>query len=205
MGSSGIKVTPTNVTSTSANLSVAVRVNNEKSVSDATSVSVAIKDASGALITTLTGTVTPAAGTTAVATVTGTVSNPHLWKGVPDPYLYTATATITDPDGPGVTDVRTVSFGFRAYSASSSGFTLNGSTYDLHGINRHQDRLNKGWAISNSDMDSDMSLIMEMGVTTIRTAHYPNAQYWYDLCDKKGLVAWVEVPFVGTSSNGFPS
>src|SRR5204863_9488833 len=77
MGASGVYVTPTNVTSASANLSVKVRVNNEKTVADATNVSVAIKDAGGATVATLTGSCPPAAGATAVATVTGTISHPH--------------------------------------------------------------------------------------------------------------------------------
>ncbi len=66
----------------------------------------------------------------------------------------------------------------------------------LHGVSRHQDRLDKGWAISNEDHEEDIALIKELGANTIRLAHYQHAQYFYDLCDKNGFVLWAEIPFI---------
>src|SRR5262249_49005794 len=101
-----------------------------------------------------------------------------------------------------VTDTFTETFGFRSFSVdANNGFTLNGHYLDLHGVNRHQDRLNKGWVTSQADMLQDMNLMEEMGVTAIRTAHYPNAEAFYALCDSHGMVAWVEIPIVGTDSD----
>jgi beta-galactosidase len=201
-GASGIYLTPTSVTSTSATLGARVRVTNESAATKTADVSVAIKDASGATVTTLSKTGTSiGAGATVDVTVSTTISNPHLWKGRVDPYVYSAVVNVSS--GGVVTDTDTAKFGFRAYQVSTTtGFSLNGSAYDLHGVNRHQDRLNKGWAISTGDQDQDMNLMTEMGVTAIRTAHYQNSQYFYDICDSNGLVAWVEIPVVGTSTNG---
>ena len=66
----------------------------------------------------------------------------------------------------------------------------------LHGVARHQDRLDKGWAISKADHEEDVALIKELGANTIRLAHYQHDQYFYDLCDKEGFVLWAEIPFI---------
>ncbi len=76
------------------------------------------------------------------------------------------------------------------------GFFLNGQPYHLHGVDRHQDYMNKGWAISEADMDEDISLIKEIGATVIRCAHYQHSDYFYSLCDKAGILVWAEIPQV---------
>jgi beta-galactosidase len=63
-------------------------------------------------------------------------------------------------------------------------------------VNRHQDRPNKGWAISQADQDEDMALIKEMGCTVIRCSHYEQSDYFYGLCDKAGILVWAELPQV---------
>jgi beta-galactosidase len=87
--------------------------------------------------------------------------------------------------------------GLRYYSIDpDKGFFLNGQPYHLHGVDRHQDRMNKGWAISEADMDEDISLIKEIGATVIRCAHYQHSDYFYSLCDKAGILVWAEIPQV---------
>jgi beta-galactosidase len=68
-------------------------------------------------------------------------------------------------------------------------------------VNRHQDRLDKGWALTNDDHLQDMALIKEMGCTAIRLAHYQQSQFFYDLCDKEGLTVWAEIPVVDRLGN----
>src|SRR5262249_25618854 len=98
-----------------------------------------------------------------------------------------------------LSDTDTESFGFRFFSIDpSAGFSLDGSYLDLHGVNRHQDRIDKGWAIGPAEQDQDMALILEMGATAVRGAHYQQAQYFYNLCDKNGVVVWAEVPLVNS-------
>ena len=123
------------------------------------------------------------------------VKQPHLWNGMADPYCYTAEASICR-DGACV-DAVTVTFGYRSFHVDpNTGFWLNGRNVPLHGVSRHQDRLDKGWAQSKADHEQDCALIREIGANTIRLAHYQHDQYFYDLCDKTGFVLWAEIPFI---------
>ncbi len=123
------------------------------------------------------------------------VKEPHLWNGVADPYCYTCEASIVE-DGE-VLDTVCVTYGYRSFRVSpNTGFWLNGKNLPLHGVSRHQDRLDKGWAISKADHEEDIAIIKELGANTIRLAHYQHDQYFYDLCDKTGFVLWAEIPFI---------
>ena len=203
-GSSGVYLTPTNVTAASSGLTARVRVANDGPSSTTAAVSVAINDASAATVATLTTSATVAAGATVDVTMTTTIAGPHLWNGRVDPYVYTAGVTVSRAGV--VSDTDTETFGFRFFNVDpSAGVSLDGAYLDLHGPNRHQDRLDKGWAIGHAEHDQDMALITEMGSTAIRTAHYQQAQYFYSLCDTNGVVAWVEIPLVNnvTASTAF--
>ena len=123
------------------------------------------------------------------------IKEPHLWNGMADPYCYTATASISK--GEEVLDTVTVTYGYRSFRVDAeTGFYLNGKNVPLHGVSRHQDRLDKGWAISKADHEEDVKLIKEVGANTIRLAHYQHDQYFYDLCDHTGFALWAEIPFI---------
>ena len=123
------------------------------------------------------------------------VKEPHLWQGIHDPYCYTCTATILC-DGE-AQDAVTVTYGYRSFRVDAeNGFYLNGKKMPLHGVARHQDRLDKGWAISKADHEEDIALIKELGANTIRLAHYQHDQYFYELCNRAGFVLWAEIPFI---------
>ncbi len=126
-----------------------------------------------------------------------TVKKVHLWQGVKDPYLYTATATILR-DGETVDTVST-RFGCRTFEIDPArGFILNGEEYPLRGVSRHQDRLGIGNALLPIHHEEDMSLIREMGANTVRLAHYQHDAYFYDLCDRYGMVVWAEIPYISS-------
>ena len=125
------------------------------------------------------------------------VKEPHLWNGMADPYCYTCEASI-EKDGE-VQDCVAVTYGYRGFHVDpENGFFLNGKSCPLHGVSRHQDRQDKGWAISREDHEEDIALIKEIGANTIRLAHYQHDQYFYDLCDHTGFVLWAEIPFISS-------
>ena len=124
-----------------------------------------------------------------------TLPRPHLWDGVRDPHLYQA-VVILRRDGKEL-DRREEEIGFRYYEADAGkGFFLNGRPYRLHGVCRHQDRAERLTALQPCDHDEDLDLIQEMGANAVRLAHYPHDKYVYSQMDRRGLVAWAEIPFV---------
>ena len=132
---------------------------------------------------------------TADTTAKFTIENVHLWHGRKDPYLYCCQAELVE-DGQ-VIDSVCSSFGCRTFKIDpEKGFILNGEEYPLRGVSRHQDRWGIGNALLPEHHKEDMDLICEMGATTIRLAHYQHDQYFYDLCDERGMVVWAEIPYI---------
>ena len=156
---------------------------------DGATVAVTLKDAEGNVVG------TGAAPAEAHTHVIIDIKNPHLWAGLADPYCYTCEASIVK--GEEVTDTVSVLYGYRSFHVDShTGFYLNGKNVPLRGVSRHQDRLDKGWAVSKADHEEDIGLIKELGANTIRLAHYQHDQYFYTLCDKTGFALWAEIPFI---------
>ena len=129
------------------------------------------------------------------------IKDVHLWHGRKDPYLYTAKVELLENGE--VIDCVSARFGCRTFKIDpENGFILNGEEYPLRGVSRHQDRWGIGNALLPEHHKEDIDLICEVGATTIRLAHYQHAQYFYDLCDERGLVIWAEIPYISKHMPG---
>ena len=123
------------------------------------------------------------------------IEDVNLWHGVKSPYLYQVRVSLMRGDEK--LDEVLTNIGIRTFQFDADkGFFLNGESYPLHGVSRHQDWKNIGNAISYEQMEQDMELIREIGANTIRLAHYQHDQHFYDLCDKYGMVVWAEIPYI---------
>ncbi len=129
------------------------------------------------------------------------IKSAHLWNGRKDPYLYAVKAELVENGE--VIDTVSTRFGCRSYEVDPErGFILNGEEYPLRGVSRHQDRWGIGNALLPEHHIEDMDLICEVGATTIRLAHYQHDQFFYDLCDERGLVIWAEIPYISNHMPG---
>lgn len=127
------------------------------------------------------------------------LQKPHLWNGIKDPYLYTLTISLLD--GGKELDAVSQPLGLRHIELrAGEGVFLNGKKYPMYGVTRHQDRWEYGNALSHAQHQEDMNLIKEMGATTIRLAHYQQAEDMYTLADRMGFLIWAEIPFVNSTS-----
>ncbi len=125
----------------------------------------------------------------------------NLWHGRRNPYLYCCEVEIVQ-NGEVVDNVCN-RFGCRSFKIDpDNGFILNGEEYPLRGVSRHQDRWGVGNALTPEHHKEDIDLICEVGPTTIRLAHYQHDQYFYDLCDERGLVIWAEIPYISKHMPG---
>ena len=121
----------------------------------------------------------------------------HRWDGLIDPYLYAADMKLFVQKE--LVDAIMIPFGVREfYVDAKKGFFLNGRLYPLRGVARHQDRKGIGCALSPKHHKEDMDLIREIGANSVRLAHYQHDQYFYDLCDRYGIIVWAEIPYISS-------
>jgi beta-galactosidase len=201
-GSPGVFVTQKSVTPESADLEVRTTVENHLAEPASAVASIEITDAGGNVVLSDRVPIAPIpAGGARDVVADATLAHPHLWNARADPYLYKVAVTVERDLGataPVRTDEVDVPLGVRFFRVDpDQGFFLNGRHLDLHGVNRHQDRIDKGWAISDEDEAEDFGLIWELGCTAIRISHYQQSDSWYSRCDRAGIVGWAEMPFVG--------
>ena len=119
-------------------------------------------------------------------TINAGVSNPHLWDGMTDPYLYKVVAILKN--GGKEIDRVEDQFGFRNfYVDENKGFFLNGKHLKLRGVSRHQDWAGIASALTKENHITDLNIIQEMGVNALRLAHYPQAHFMFEEADRRGF------------------
>jgi len=204
-GSCGVRFRQTDVTPRSAKLAWTARVANDAGRPADVVVTVRLRDAARHEVATARQTVTVPPHMVTPVDLAATLAAPHLWQGVADPYLYTATVELRTAGR--VTDSLDVRVGLRDIRFDAGrGLILNGKPYGVHGVDVHQVmRPGKGPAVAPADVDEDFHILQDLGVTGLRFAHYQHPQREYDLADRMGILVWTEAPNVGDlgPSDGF--
>lgn len=113
-----------------------------------------------------------------------TLHNPRLWSAE-DPALYQLLVEVLDSDG-AVTEVIPQAVGVRRFALEDGLFKINGQRLVFKGVNRHDFGLN-GRVVTPAEAEHDIITIKRMGLNSVRTSHYPNNSFFYDLCDLHGL------------------
>lgn len=197
----GVYLTTPEIGADSATLRARVLVRNTLDRPQALTVQLALLDATGALVGQASVKHLARSGGSEAA-LELVVGNPRRWNGRKDPYLYSARVTLV-PDSADAVALDTViqPVGFRTFRIDPErGFILNDEPYDLRGVNLHQERPGKSWAVSAADHEQDYRLILEMGVTFVRAVHYQHDEFEHVLADRLGLVTWAEHALVNTVS-----
>jgi beta-galactosidase len=199
-GSTGVAWLETSVSAKEAVLDVTAQISNPARSRQSLVCTARVVDTNGMEVARTEKSFTLPGNVTAPVSIRVTVPDPHLWNGRKDPHLYRAVFELRSQGT--VVDSVEQPLGLRFYSVDpEKGFFLNGQPYHLHGVDRHQERFGKGWAISQADQDEDIQLMSEMGCTVVRCAHYQHSDYFYSLCDKVGILVWAELPLVNEVRN----
>jgi len=112
------------------------------------------------------------------------VKNPHKWSAE-TPYLYTLRATLKS--GNTIQQVVPVKVGFRKIEVKLAQLLVNGQPILIKGADRHELDPDGGYVVSRARMEQDIKIMKQFNINAVRTCHYPDDSYWYDLCDKYGL------------------
>jgi len=102
------------------------------------------------------------------------------------PNLYSLILTLKDKKGKTLETLGS-KVGFGTSEIKDGIYLVNGEHVIIKGVNRHEHDMHEGRAVSRELMEKDIMMMKQNNINTVRTAHYPNNEYWYELCDKYGL------------------
>ncbi|MHA7111666.1 glycoside hydrolase family 2 TIM barrel-domain containing protein [Sunxiuqinia elliptica] len=131
------------------------------------------------------------------------ISRPKKWSAE-TPYLYRLVLSITDNNGE-IVEARSCKLGFRDVAVKNGALLVNGKKIKLYGVNRHDHNEREGKTVSREDIRRDLELIKQFNFNAIRTSHYPNDPYFYDLCDEYGVYVMDEANVETHGVNGLIS
>lgn len=112
------------------------------------------------------------------------LENPVKWTAE-TPYLYTLRASVSK--GSVITEVVPVNVGFRKIEIKNAQILVNGQPVLFKGANRHEMDPDGGYVVSRERMLQDIQIMKKFNINAVRTCHYPDDAYWYELCDKYGI------------------
>ncbi len=115
----------------------------------------------------------------------GTLDQPTLWSAE-TPNLYTLLINLKDAQGNIIESVRD-DIGFRHLEVVNNQLTINGKAITIRGVDRHETDPQHGHVVTKTSMEQDIKLMKQFNINAVRSSHYPNNPYWYDLTDKYGL------------------
>ena len=119
------------------------------------------------------------------ASFTFSIKNPPLWSAEkPNLLKYKVSALSKEGEEIESTELKT---GFRRIEIKDAVILLNGKRLIFHGVNRHEWNCDKGRVVSDEEMLQDVLIMKRNNINAVRTSHYPNSPYFYDLCDEYGL------------------
>ncbi|MDU1538425.1 MAG: glycoside hydrolase family 2 TIM barrel-domain containing protein [Paeniclostridium sordellii] len=113
------------------------------------------------------------------------VKNPLKWTAE-DPNLYTLIISVYDKNK-NLIQVIPQKVGFRKIEIKGEVFTVNGVIIKLKGVNRHDYNPKNGRVVAKDEIEKDIILMKQHNINAIRTSHYPNSEYFYELCDEYGM------------------
>ena len=114
-----------------------------------------------------------------------TIENVNSWSAE-NPYLYTLYIEVLDEEN-NLIEIIPQKIGFRRFELIDNIMHLNGKRIVFKGVNRHEFSCKTGRAISKEDMIWDIKFLKQNNINAVRTSHYPNQSYFYDLCDEYGI------------------
>jgi beta-galactosidase len=194
MGSSGVYLTPKNITPTSADLDLSAVIENTLSKPAAVTVRYTVKDPLGATCGEFSKSETIPEGKTATVETVGRIAHPLLWD-FGRPNLYTVQTQVS-VDGR-VTDELSERTGFRILVWKNQRFYLNGREVQFRGVNKHAQSEYSWNAVDDAELRQDWQSLADMGANTVRLAHYPHRELEYDIADERGMVVWAENGYAG--------
>lgn len=202
MGSDGIFISTPVVNEKRGVLKVKCEVTNDSHESSILEVRSAIYSPQGKLLQTIKQKQKLKSGETYIfENTSGAIESPDLWS--PEtPSLYLVKTTLVDPKSGKLLDEKNHKVGFRWFTFDGSkGFFLNGKSYKLRGLNRHQDQAPAGVALDDEAHRRDIFLMKELGCNFIRISHFPQDDAILEMCDELGLLAWEETPIINIVPN----
>jgi beta-galactosidase len=134
-----------------------------------------------------------------------TIKNPLKWSAE-EPNLYTLVMTLKNPDG-NISEVKSCRLGFRSieFSKENGKMLINGKETYVYGVNHHGHHYIRGEAVNHQDLEDDVKLMKKFNFNFVRTSHFPDDPYFYELCDKYGLMVMDEANLETHGLGGFLS